>query len=231
MPSVCSSAVSTNRPTPKPNSAPGTEPISSPTDATSSGDRSAGTPNTVICATAVSCRMPPSRPRAARRAIAGPVGVTASACRSRRERGRCSGFVSTSTYSSRRRSAAGRTWMRRSSSPSPSSTRLHRADQDPGREQRLQPRRDRAGGDDPLALLDELAARDELEQQVAGGADRGVDRARLAGAGGLGGDAELLVGEQHHDRVAVGDRLDLADEALAVDHGLVGARRRRSSPC
>jgi hypothetical protein len=61
----------------------------------------------------------------------------------------------------------------------------------------------------------------EVEQQVAGRAGDRQDRAGLPGRCGERADAELRVAQQHHDRVAVRDRLDLADEALAVDHGLV----------
>ena len=155
--------------------------ISRPTDTTISGERSAGTPNTVICDTAVSCRMPPNSPSAARRAMAG-AGRGHGDRRSRRA-GRCAGFVSTSTYSSRRRSAAGRTWMRRSSSPSPSSTRLTVPIRIPGGNSDFSRVETVPAVTMRSPLLDELAVRDELEQQVAGRADGGVDRARLARAG------------------------------------------------
>ena len=51
-----------NRPRPKPKPAPAIEPHSRPIAATSSGDRSAGTPKIATCETVVSCRMPPTRP-------------------------------------------------------------------------------------------------------------------------------------------------------------------------
>ena len=54
--------MSISRPKKKPKTAPGTEPAMKPTLATISGERSSGTPKTVICETAVSWRMPPSRP-------------------------------------------------------------------------------------------------------------------------------------------------------------------------
>ena len=74
-----------------------------------------------------------------------------------------------------------------------------------------------------LALAHLLGVRHELEAQVAGRADRGTDAAGLAALERLRRDAELGVGEQHHRGVAVGDRLDLADEPGAVDDRLVDA--------
>ena len=59
--------MSTNRPRQKPNTAPEIEPAMKPAEATSSGVRSAGTPKTVIWETALSCRIPPSRPSSASR--------------------------------------------------------------------------------------------------------------------------------------------------------------------
>ena len=69
MPSVCTSAVSTNSPMAKPMTAPGTEPASSPTEATISGVRSALTPSSEICEMAVICTITATRPMMARRTI------------------------------------------------------------------------------------------------------------------------------------------------------------------
>ena len=49
---VCNSAMSTKSPIAKPITAPGIEPISRPTAATTSGERSAETPKIVTCETA-----------------------------------------------------------------------------------------------------------------------------------------------------------------------------------
>ena len=51
-PSVWNRTMSTSSPVPKPMIAPGSEPASRPTDITTSGVRSALTPNTEICETA-----------------------------------------------------------------------------------------------------------------------------------------------------------------------------------
>src|SRR4051795_11929338 len=59
-----------NSPRPKPKQAPGTEPQRKPIEATSSGVRSACTPNSETCDTAVSCRIPPTRAIRTRRPAA-----------------------------------------------------------------------------------------------------------------------------------------------------------------
>ena len=202
---------------------PATEPISRPTAATSSGERSAGTPKTVIWATAVSCRMPPSRPRAARRPTSGRGRGHGVGSRSRRA-GRWPAW----SAPRRTRAGAGR----------------RRAGRGCGGRARPRPRRRGArcrsgcpGGNSDFSRVETVPAvtirspsltslprGDELEQQVAGRADRGVERRRARrSAAALAETPNSWSVSSITIALPSETRLDLADQALAVDHGLVGA--------
>ena len=71
----------------------------------------------------------------------------------------------------------------------------------------------------PLRIFSALSTRSNSRSPPAPGI--GVIEPGSPRRGASARDAEVLVGEQHHDRVAVRDRLDLADEALAVDDRVV----------
>ena len=180
-PSVWASSVSMNRPRPKPKHAPAIEPHSSPTVATSSGERSAGTPKTATCETVVSCRMPPTSPIATRRPTLVAFQVTAS--RPRRA-GRRSASVSTCTKSRSRRSANGLDVDRAvelALALDPLDRRRSGCPRGNGDGSRVG---DRAGRDDRVAGAHLLGLGHEVEQQVAGRAGDRQDRARLPGPRG-----------------------------------------------
>ena len=84
------------------------------------------------------------------------------------------GRVSTCTRSRRRRSAAGATWMTPVELPLAGLDPLDRADRDPAREERLQARGLRPGGDDEVALAYVAGLRHEVEEQVARRAHGGL---------------------------------------------------------
>src|SRR5215210_1598915 len=70
-------------PRPKPKPAPAIEPHSSPTEATSSGERSAATPKTATWEIVVSCRIPPTSAIATSRPMLLAFQVIASRSRRR----------------------------------------------------------------------------------------------------------------------------------------------------
>src|SRR5688572_447855 len=138
-----------NSPSPKPKLAPAIEPHSSPTAATSSGERSAGTPKIATCETVVSCRIPPTSPMATSRPmlVGGRLGQDLDE-------------VELVQVCERRH-------VDRPVQVALTLDPLHLADRDVLRERRRQPLGDRAGRDDAVAGAYLLGLGHEVEQQVA----------------------------------------------------------------
>ena len=203
-------------PSPKPKAAPTIEPHRNPAEATISGVRSAETPKTVICETALSWRIPPSRPISTSRVTAAggdrhpvvlEVGVR----------------VGQDLHEVGALEVGGGLDVDPPVEVAVADVdALDDADRDRPRVARLEvgARGGRARGVDELALADAGVGVDRLEQQVAGGADRDLHAARLARRAGHAAGAELRVGDQRDHGVAARRLGDLADQPGAVDHGV-----------
>ena len=113
--------------------------------------------------------------------------------------------------------------------------RRHLPDQQPRRVERVVGARDGARRDHEFARVRLRRGGQVLQQQIPGFADLGLDDPGGGAPAEARGDAHRAVGDQVHLGAVGGDLGDLADQAFAVDHGVVEAHsrrccRRRSSP-
>ena len=203
-----------NRPRQKPNTAPVIEPAMKPAEATSSGVRSAGTPKTVTCETALSWRMPPSRPSRARRTTDAEVIVTGVVQVGVRLGQDLDHVHALEVGGGRDLHAAVQLAVAEVDV-------RDAADQDRPRVARLQPADDGPGGVDEVAYAHLVGGVDELEQQLAGrGSRTGTTVPGSCEAPAIPPVANSGSVISVTTRAAAGRRLDLADEAGAVDHGI-----------